>query len=512
MNFNNFIYIFSFFNGLRTRKVTEGKHFFLINYSGISWHLRERRYLLMTRKGPMEYVFNLKHYLVCFAVFVFGLFSSLSIFTSFIISVIKDDLVSSASATPIIVADFIDYRALETRKLETEISKLNQKSNITFDRNNFIKNLKYAYYRDGKLQNKDFYSFNPMDDLSLKSPTLFTKNFKNTIKPDISFYSASLQPSILIKNLDINTIKNSSFFNSDTYEGSSFKVESEENNLSNLISWFKFPDFKLIDQNKDIVVKDVINKKELEQFSSLMKENGENKGLVKPKEFSINPAQMPPEAEAYRILSGFDDEISQFNELLKTLSINIGEELSQKVEVVLEKRDIVSPDSPIFFKQLTDRVSLTKDLRLALNFIPLKAPMDYYYVSSKFGMRKDPKTKKKRFHRGIDLAGTWHEDVLAPADGIVIFAGGNGGYGKMIKIQHRYGIVTAYGHLQKVLVKKGQKVNIGTRIGKMGSTGRSTGQHLHYEIIVNKKYIDPGIFIKEGKKLLTRNILQATSR
>ena len=225
MNFNNFLYIFTFFNGLRTRKVTEGKHFFLINYSGLSWHLRERRYLLMTRKGPMEYVFNLKHYLVCFAVFVFGLFSSLSIFTSFIISVIKDDLVSSASATPIIVADFIDYRALETRKLETEISKLNQKSNITFDRNNFIKNLKYAYYRDGKLQNKDFYSFNPMDDLSLKSPTLFTKNFKNTIKPDISFYSASLQPSISIKNLDINKINNSTFFSSDTYQGSRFKVD-----------------------------------------------------------------------------------------------------------------------------------------------------------------------------------------------------------------------------------------------------------------------------------------------
>ena len=127
-------------------------------------------------------------------------------------------------------------------------------------------------------------------------------------------------------------------------------------------------------------------------------------------------------------------------------------------------------------------------------------------------MRKDPKTKKKRFHRGIDLAGTWHEDVLAPADGVVIFAGGNGGYGKMIKIKHRYGIVTAYAHLQKVLVRKGQKVNIGTRIGKMGSTGRSTGQHLHYEIIVNNKHIDPGIFIKEGKKLLTRNILQAASR
>ena len=145
MNFNNFLYIFTFFNGLRTRKVTEGKHFFLINYSGLSWHLRERRYLLMTRKGPMEYVFNLKHYLVCFAVFIFGLFSSLSIFTSFIINVMKDDLVSSASATPIIVAHFIDYRALETRKQETDLRDLKQKSNITFDRNNLIKNLKYSY-------------------------------------------------------------------------------------------------------------------------------------------------------------------------------------------------------------------------------------------------------------------------------------------------------------------------------------------------------------------------------
>ena len=510
MKFNNFLYIFSFFNGLRTRKVTEGKHFFLINYSGLSWHLRERRYLLMTRKGPMEYVFNLKHYLVCFAVFVFGLFSSLSIFTSFIINVIKDDLVSPASATPIIVAHFIDYRALETRKLETELSELKQKSNITFDRNNLIKNLKYTYYRDEKMKNKDFFSFNPMDDLSLKKSNLSMKNYRSNIKPGISFYSASLQPSISIKNLNINKVKNSTFLNSDTYEGSSFKVGSEANNLSNLISWFKFPE--IIDHNKVLEVKDVIGKKELEQFSSLMKENAKNNALGKPKELSINPAQMPPEAEAYRILSGFDNEISQFNELLKTLTINIGEELSQNIELVLEKRDIVSPDSPIFFKQLTDRVSLTKDLRLALNFIPLKAPMDYYYISSKFGMRKDPKTKKKRFHRGIDLAGTWHEDVLAPADGIVIFAGGNGGYGKMIKIQHRYGIVTAYGHLQKVLVRKGQKVNIGTRIGKMGSTGRSTGQHLHYEIIVNKKHIDPGAFIKEGKKLLTRNILQAASR
>ena len=90
MNFNNFLYIFSFFNGVRTKRVTEGKHFFLRNYSGLSWHLRERRYLLMTKRGPVEYVFSLKHYLACFAVFLFGLCSSLTILSSFIINVIKD--------------------------------------------------------------------------------------------------------------------------------------------------------------------------------------------------------------------------------------------------------------------------------------------------------------------------------------------------------------------------------------------------------------------------------------
>ena len=81
----------------------------------------------------------------------------------------------------------------------------------------------------------------------------------------------------------------------------------------------------------------------------------------------------------------------------------------------------------------------------------------------------------------------------------------------MIKIKHEFGIITAYGHLQKIFVKNGDKVKIGKRIGKMGSTGRSTGQHLHYEIIVNGKHINPSIFMSEGKKLLTRSILQASS-
>ena len=167
--------------------------------------------------------------------------------------------------------------------------------------------------------------------------------------------------------------------------------------------------------------------------------------------------------------------------------------------------EIVAPDSPEFFKQLSDRFSLSRDLRHAFNYIPLKSPMDYYYVSSKYGYRKDPKTGQRRFHRGIDLAGTWHEDVLAPADGIVRLAKRHFGFGKMVELQHGRGFYpgqkktvryrTRYAHLSKILVKRRQRVSRGDRIGLVGSTGRSTGPHLHYEILINNRRSDPMLTI-----------------
>ena len=502
MNFNNFLYIFSFFNGVRTKRVTEGKHFFLRNYSGLSWHLRERRYLLMTKRGPVEYVFSLKHYLACFAVFLFGLCSSLTILSSFIINVIKDDLVSPAVATPIVVADFIDTRAL-TKNYENQDQIKNQNfRKIVFNKTDYLKNVDYENYEKNLDKNIKANFYNPLDEIVIKSRKHEEDKFKDiqTSKPVI--YTASLSPKILNDSLNIDQ-----FVNYNTLENfDSIEIEEENNNnISNLMSWF-LPK----ESNTNLIVKDVFTVKDFETKSKLNK----NKDLDQDfgtNGLPINPAKMPLEAEAYRILAGFDSEIIQFKDLLTTLSLSVGDGINAKIQNVLENRNVVSPESPLFFKLLTDRVSLTKDLRLALNYIPLKSPMDYYYISSKYGYRKDPITKKKRFHPGIDLAGTWHEDVLAPADGTVFFAGTNGGYGKMVKIKHKYGIVTTYGHLQKILVRKGQKVTIGNRIGKMGTTGRSTGQHLHYEIWVNKKHVDPFIFIKEGKKLLTRNILQASS-
>ena len=502
MNFNNFLYIFSFFNGVRTKRVTEGKHFFLRNYSGLSWHLRERRYLLMTKRGPVEYVFSLKHYLACFAVFLFGLCSSLTILSSFIINVIKDDLVSPAVATPIVVADFIDTRALSKNYENPDQIKNQNFRKIVFNKTDYLKNVDYENYEKNLDKNIIANFYNPLDEIVIKSRKHEDDKFKDIHTSNPVIYKVSLSPKILNDSLN-----NDQFVNYNTLENfDSIEIEEENNNnISNLMSWF-LPK----ESNTNLIVKDVFTVKDFETKPKLNK----NKDLDQDfgtNGLPINPAKMPLEAEAYRILAGFDSEIIQFKDLLTTLSLSVGDGINAKIQNVLENRNVVSPESPLFFKLLTDRVSLTKDLRLALNYIPLKSPMDYYYISSKYGYRKDPITKKKRFHPGIDLAGTWHEDVLAPADGTVFFAGTNGGYGKMVKIKHKFGIVTTYGHLQKILVRKGQKVTIGNRIGKMGTTGRSTGQHLHYEIWVNKKHVDPFIFIKEGKKLLTRNILQASS-
>jgi murein DD-endopeptidase MepM/ murein hydrolase activator NlpD len=134
--------------------------------------------------------------------------------------------------------------------------------------------------------------------------------------------------------------------------------------------------------------------------------------------------------------------------------------------------------------------------------------MEHYYISSPYGKRKHPVTGKYRMHHGIDLAGTWQENVSVSADGTVVFAGYHGSFGKVIRIRHNFGIITTYGHLARINVKRGDIVSEGQVIGKMGKTGRVNGAHLHYEISVNGKSQNPKTFIKIGRNLLSRTSLK----
>ncbi len=120
------------------------------------------------------------------------------------------------------------------------------------------------------------------------------------------------------------------------------------------------------------------------------------------------------------------------------------------------------------------------------------SPEDRYWMTSTFGYRTDPFNKRRTFHRGIDLAGPYGLDIYATGEGVVISAEYNThGYGREVVIDHGFGYKSRYAHLQKINVEKGDKVKRGQVIGKLGSTGRSTGPHLHYEIHFNRKSINP---------------------
>ena len=138
-------------------------------------------------------------------------------------------------------------------------------------------------------------------------------------------------------------------------------------------------------------------------------------------------------------------------------------------------------------------------LQIALRAMPLVAPLDGYRVSSGFGKRRDPITRKWAHHVGLDLSAPLRSAVRASAPGVVTMAGWNGRYGRMIEIDHGFGIRTRYGHLRKILVKKGQRVHHRKKIALVGNSGRSTGPHLHYEILSGKITVDPMRFIKAGK-------------
>lgn len=130
--------------------------------------------------------------------------------------------------------------------------------------------------------------------------------------------------------------------------------------------------------------------------------------------------------------------------------------------------------------------------------IPVHPPVfSSYRISSPYGRRMDPITRKSRFHTGVDLATELASTVHATADGKVIYAGRKGGYGKCVMVRHDYGFVTQYAHLSAYYVLEGEEIRAGKVIGFVGSSGRSTGNHLHYEVRKNNRSIEPYINIKQ---------------
>jgi murein DD-endopeptidase MepM/ murein hydrolase activator NlpD len=164
---------------------------------------------------------------------------------------------------------------------------------------------------------------------------------------------------------------------------------------------------------------------------------------------------------------------------------------SQKLNTIKHQIKVQDESYQIIYKAALRHNS---ELTTIPSIMPIK-PIDNMYISSYFGSRTDPFTHLGRRHEGIDLVATFNTKIYATADGVVkLTKVSRRGYGKEIIISHKYGYITLYGHLNKIMVEEGQEIKRGQLIGLMGNTGRSTGTHLHYEVRLNKKPVNPIYF------------------
>ncbi|MEO1541314.1 MAG: DUF5930 domain-containing protein [Pseudomonadota bacterium] len=147
-----------------------------------------------------------------------------------------------------------------------------------------------------------------------------------------------------------------------------------------------------------------------------------------------------------------------------------------------------------------DRLNM---MTVAARNMPFATPVEASYrQTSGFGPRRDPINRRTRMHNGLDFAARTGTPILAPADGTVVSAERQRGFGNLIKIRHDFGYETLYAHLSRIRVKVGDRVTRGDRIGDMGSTGRSTGSHLHYEVHLDGKPVDPLNYLKAARNVL----------
>ena len=408
---------------------------------------RERRFLYFTKNGPIEIVFNIKHYISAFVLSLVFIFKIIQfIFFG--------------------VSSFFNYMTFKNNQV------INQK--FTDSEIETLKNIANEVIKSETSENVD-----NKNKLAKTNELTNKNNIQESGKIDIK------------EKLDNIKILFSNFGKSFTNE-----INRSDEVIFDQFSGLASPEMVAFDH-----VSESIEKKEIS-------------GNFKKESFSYKDLPVipytAPRTKKLKIINfskKLDSEIYQLVNVFKSLKLNPDNINLEKIENYLKKIDL-NVNNEELIEDTSLRFQFLEDLKNAIIFLPLKPPMQYYYVSSPYGFRIHPKSKLKQMHHGIDMAGTWQEEVRAPADGYVSFSGRNGSFGKSVKIVHKHGVTTLYGHLHKLKVKKGDFVTEGDIIGKMGSTGRAVGAHLHYEIKVNKKSVNPYNFISIGRELLSSSIIR----
>lgn len=190
------------------------------------------------------------------------------------------------------------------------------------------------------------------------------------------------------------------------------------------------------------------------------------------------------EAKLKNKLQGIEETLLEMQEVLNKKGIkkelSIGGEFIPPEKLTLSYVDYIKKDIDYLFNTVKS--------------IPVGTPLKGK-INSSFGYRKDPFKSRSGFHSGLDIDANYGQHVVATADGVVTKASWHTNYGKTVIVKHKDNYETLYGHLSKLKVKEGQEVKVGDVIGKAGSTGRSTGTHLHYEVIKDGKRVNPKNFL-----------------
>ncbi len=495
------------------------------------WFLRENRFLFLTRDGPIEVTlkpsFVLTGILVCMAgvaaIFYYTLIASYSA-----IEVMRDETIQTAKASSSAERDdYVNSKVLTWEEYQPTISGITKRAdNAELDAGEQLPIIIQGGKRLTLAHEKRTESSGPLRDETLsidtdksttKEPPLtdnrktarnMRENTENgraltNSKNERELYP-NANPKIPSANLKASASKNSP----GEIETSRLAARAQEFALALLPSFTAKP--KSVKPDIDAKETENLEKtKKIRQHADLasVASIAPDDGLSTNKNKLKSGLALPVVTEAARVkkmLIAYRKEIDFIRSTVTGLGI-LQDELPAPLSI--EKQGIDQP-TDTDFRSLMIKLA---EHRAALRKIPLKPPMLYFYISSGYGMRKHPKTGKRTFHHGIDLAGTWQENVRATAPGKIIYAGSEGAFGKVVRVEHEFGVITTYAHLARITVRLGDYVSENHVIGKMGNTGRSVGAHLHYEIRVNGKSIDPNKFMKVGRQISVAGELQKSA-
>ena len=342
----------------------------------------ERRFLIFTKRGPIEIAFKPIHYASLLMTTVIGLTSIVYWSAKGIYSAIdvakKNDIITEASAN---ISSPIENDS------DTVVNiNIKDQSNISL----------------------------PI----LKNNYLFEKNDTITYEPLINKDNDNSK-NIINNNANKNFVKN-------------IFSETKKINNQKLAKNLSIDLFNETMRNQDLPINFTIPI--VNESNIFISEN--TKSSEKSDDFVPKPPKINEKVKTIRFIASVDNELSQMENVFSLINVKLNDKDLVSLKSITNKNKIIDPDSDDFFRSLKERINLLSIYKDALQNIPLKPPMDHYYVSSPYGPRKHPVTGKYRMHHGIDLAGTWQENVSVSADGTVVFAGYHGSFGKVIRIKH----------------------------------------------------------------------------